>query len=844
MITLCTLKEKIALVRSVLGREKIVLVKLVLALEVLVIVGLVGCTHGPAPSFKRFYEGLAEPVEGIDFSGLKDTGIVIDPGHGGVFRGARGPSGLDEADVNLAVALRLSDMLREAGARVTLTRDADLDFVGGDSLRLRDDLRARVEIANRFDPDVFISLHHNADLKHDPEFNEIQVYYKVWDDGPSLDAARAIAVHLRRNLGGDRSRVIGGNYHVLRNSVAPAVLCEPSFITNPEIEAKLRSADNLRLEAATYLIALADYFSRGVPRVIALGASGCGGADSSDSRPAIEVSFDAGTVIEPTAVDLRLDGKPMEPAAVGANSFAALPADDLAGGLHLVSARGRAVTGNASRQATAEFQIDIEPRTLTLRAEPPVADTIHPQRITARVLDRNLNPVADSTPVVFSWSSRGDTAASATRLTRAGEAALYAGRDLPRGATVTALCGSLETSVALETTGRLHEGVPRAAAYVSGFVTDSEGRPVAGATVRGDDSREDAPGDGPSAEVRTESRTPRSKRQAHPSALTDDQGFFLISCPPVPSRLAVSRRGFTGGRADRAPGEYPVVRLRRLYSALDPSRGVMIDAAPPGQSGQSGNAALGAGAFNLAVARKLRDLVEAAGVRAALVASGEELASDETRLKRTEAFGPALLISVAPPAAADLPVLVGHYPGSIAGQAIAKLVAEEIALSLGGEVKIAETTDYMVQQPTCPAVRVEVGAGPVAGDAGTSGPAGTASAAADARAGAAPAAEAQARAAQVWRTAQALMCAVVRFLGVERVSTVSLAVRVVERGRPAAACLVTVDGALEAVSDAAGEVTFAMIEPGPHTLEVLSPSGAAQYLELEPGADLVEIRLD
>ncbi|MFZ1947437.1 MAG: N-acetylmuramoyl-L-alanine amidase [bacterium] len=763
------------------------MVRLMLALEVLVLVGLVGCTHGPAPSSKRFYEGLTEPVESIDFSGLKDARIVIDPGHGGVFRGARGPSGLDEADVNLAVALRLGEMLREAGARVTLTRDSDLDFVGGDSLRLRDDLRARVEIANRADPDVFMSLHHNADLKHDPEFNEIQVYYRVWDDGPSLDAARAIATHLSRNLGEDKARVIGGNYHVLRNSVAPAVLCEPSFITNPRIEASLRSQDNLRIEAATYLIALADYFSRGVPRVVALGASGCSRADSPDTRPAIEVGFDAGTVIDPATVDLRLDGEALALAAVGANRFAALPADHLAGGLHLVSARARAVTGNASREAAAEFQIDIEPETLTLRVEPPVADGADPQRITALAFDRNRNPVADSTPVLFSWRSRGAAAASLTRFTRAGQAAIYAGRDLPYGATVAARCRSLETSVALEVTAPPQMGQPRA--YVSGFVTDPEGRPVAGASVRGDHSG-DFVGD------------------------TDDQGFFLLSCEPVPSRLAVFRRGFTRGRADLAPGEHPVVRLRRLYGALDPSRGVMIDAVPE----------LPARRFNLAVARKLRDLLEAAGIRADLTTSGEEPVTDETRLKRAEAFGPAVLVSIASPAGADLqasPASVGHYPESAAGQAMAKLVAEEIELALGGEVNIAETADYMIQQPTCPAIRVELGADAPAGETGAEVPA-----------------------AEVWRAAQALMCAVVRFLGVDRASTTSLAVRVTEGGRPAAACLVTLDGALEAVTDAAGEVTFAMIEAGPHILETLSASGAARSLELEPGADFAAVRLD
>lgn len=783
MITLCTLKEKMALVR------------LALALEVIVLVGLVGCARGPEPSFKRFYQGLAEPAESVDVTGLKNTRIVIDPGHGGVFRGARGPGGLEEADVNLAVALRLEEMLEQAGAEVTLTRDADRDFVGGDSLRLRDDLKARVDVANRIDPDVFMSLHHNADLKGDPATNEIQVYYKVWDDGPSLDAARAIASHLRRNLGEDRARIVGGNYHVLRNSVAPAVLCEPSFITNPETEARLRLDENRRLEAATYFVALADYLSRGVPRVIALGASRCGGADSSQARPAIEVGFDAGTVIDPASLDIILDGAPMAPAPVGPNRFAALPADDLAGGLHLVRARGRALTGNSSREASAQFEVASEPAALTLSVDPAVADGVHPQRITACALDRNRNPVADSTPVVFSWGE-----ASEARLTRAGEATIYAGRDVPHGAAVRARCRSLEASVALEVADGASQRPP---AYVSGFVLDSAGRPVEGATVRGDEPRSPA------------------LTEPHSSAVTDAQGFFLLACEPIPSRLVVFRRGFRGGRADLAPGQYPTVRLARFYSGLDPTRGAVIDVDDrPGASAPAGVAESPARRFNLAVALKLRDLLEAAGVRAAPTAAADETITDEVRLKRTEAFGPALVVSISSRVEGATSSAVSHYPNSGSGEAIAKLVAEELGRFQETSVPISETADYMIQQPSCAAVRVELAA----------------------EAWVAPGAEAQA--ADVWQAAEALMCAVVRYLGVDRAQTVSLVVRVAERGRAAAGCLVTVDAALQAVTDEDGEAVFAMVEPGPHALEALSATGATRSLELESGRRSVEVTLD
>jgi N-acetylmuramoyl-L-alanine amidase len=78
----------------------------------------------------RAYRSLVESL-GIDASAVRGRVIVLDPGHGGGYRGALGRRGAAEADVNLAVALFLWGLLDDAGAQVALTRTADRDFVGG-----------------------------------------------------------------------------------------------------------------------------------------------------------------------------------------------------------------------------------------------------------------------------------------------------------------------------------------------------------------------------------------------------------------------------------------------------------------------------------------------------------------------------------------------------------------------------------------------------------------------------------------------------------------------------------------------------------------------------------------
>ena len=85
---------------------------------VIIAMMLSACAPKPGPPLIRLYESRTETLEGLDFASLNGRRIVIDPGHGGVFRGARGVGGLDEADVNLGVALYLWGLLEEAGAEV------------------------------------------------------------------------------------------------------------------------------------------------------------------------------------------------------------------------------------------------------------------------------------------------------------------------------------------------------------------------------------------------------------------------------------------------------------------------------------------------------------------------------------------------------------------------------------------------------------------------------------------------------------------------------------------------------------------------------------------------------
>ncbi|MFN8472576.1 MAG: N-acetylmuramoyl-L-alanine amidase [Anaerolineae bacterium] len=110
--------------------------------------------------------------------------IFIDPGHGGsdsgaVYHGATFT--LEEAEVNLDIALLTADRLRERGYTVYLSREtADQpggsEDVNGDGQSTnRDGLQSVVDQANAVHADLFLSIHHNGSTN--PSAAGSEVYY-------------------------------------------------------------------------------------------------------------------------------------------------------------------------------------------------------------------------------------------------------------------------------------------------------------------------------------------------------------------------------------------------------------------------------------------------------------------------------------------------------------------------------------------------------------------------------------------------------------------------------------------------------------------------------------------
>lgn len=164
------------------------------------------------------------------------TKIYIDQGHNprNPNAGAEG-NGLREQDIVYDIGVRLSDILNANGIETRLSRPTPETQLGTSNAT---SLAARVNEANSWGADYFISLHTNAADAPSAEGSEAYVYRR---GSVAAELARNILEGLNDSTGLPTRGVFARpSLYVLRKTRMPAVLVELGFITNP-YEASLMS---------------------------------------------------------------------------------------------------------------------------------------------------------------------------------------------------------------------------------------------------------------------------------------------------------------------------------------------------------------------------------------------------------------------------------------------------------------------------------------------------------------------------------------------------------------------------------------------------------------------------
>lgn len=168
--------------------------------------------------------------------------IVLDPGHGGFDPGKVGTAGTLEKDINLAISLKLKEILVKSGYTVTMTRQKDEALCEQNASRKKvSDLNARLDLIQKEEPELTVSIHQNS---YSAGTKGAQVfYYSRSEEGHRL--ARVLQETLKEEIGDGNHRVEKANdsYYMLKKSQGPFVIVECGFLSNPEEEKLLNSED-------------------------------------------------------------------------------------------------------------------------------------------------------------------------------------------------------------------------------------------------------------------------------------------------------------------------------------------------------------------------------------------------------------------------------------------------------------------------------------------------------------------------------------------------------------------------------------------------------------------------
>jgi N-acetylmuramoyl-L-alanine amidase len=206
--------------------------------------------------------------------GLGVKRIVIDPGHGGKDKGASGKNGLYEKDLNLKIAKKLSQRIKQdLNLEVLLTRDSD-QFIP---------LEERTAIANTKHADLFVSIHVNA--SPNPQAEGFETYFlnlatdeesmrvAAFENATStkrisdlqktlkdmmlyakIDESSRLAGHIQQNIiqalyekysPVKNLGVKQAPFYVLIGAQMPSILVETSFISNERERERLGQDDYL-----------------------------------------------------------------------------------------------------------------------------------------------------------------------------------------------------------------------------------------------------------------------------------------------------------------------------------------------------------------------------------------------------------------------------------------------------------------------------------------------------------------------------------------------------------------------------------------------------------------------
>lgn len=172
--------------------------------------------------------------------------LILDAGHGGEDGGAVSLTGASESQINLAIVLKLRDVLGLYGVDPVLLREGDISLHDESASTLREkkrsDLKHRVAAVEATEGGTLLSIHQNTYTQS--RYHGTHVFYAP------TEGSRELAEHFQNSIKSalqpDNERAvkqIPDTVYIMNHVSCPAVLIECGFLTNPEEEAMLRDGN-------------------------------------------------------------------------------------------------------------------------------------------------------------------------------------------------------------------------------------------------------------------------------------------------------------------------------------------------------------------------------------------------------------------------------------------------------------------------------------------------------------------------------------------------------------------------------------------------------------------------
>jgi N-acetylmuramoyl-L-alanine amidase len=176
-----------------------------------------------------------------DKSVPRQINVVIDAGHGGNDFGATSNS-IMEKEIVKQIANKINTLNSNENTIIHLTRNSD-DFIT---------LSDRTTIINRIKPDLVLSLHVNTSKNS----NTSGMEFYVSKESNSYEKSNVIAENFKTKFLNSNYKVAeikNGNFFILKNSEAPAVIMELGYLTN-ESDKKNLANNNTQIQIAKKII--------------------------------------------------------------------------------------------------------------------------------------------------------------------------------------------------------------------------------------------------------------------------------------------------------------------------------------------------------------------------------------------------------------------------------------------------------------------------------------------------------------------------------------------------------------------------------------------------------------